>query len=71
MKYYSVTKLCERLSEEGLPSTRVWIYKMMKKGKLNLPKFPFSQRYALTESIIDECVQWLKREGYYRYDKLK
>ena len=64
-KYYDLNKLSGALKEEGLPYTRVWIYRMMKKGKLSLPTRPFSNRYILTEQIISDCVKALKTKGEY------
>jgi len=63
-KYYGIRRLSERLADEGLPSTRIWIYKMIKKGKLTLPKHAFSNsRYAFTEDIISDIVNSLKTKG--------
>ena len=64
-KYYALNELSDKLKEEGLPNTRTWIYRMMKKGRLSLPTQPFSNRYILTEKIINDCVESLKNKGEY------
>ena len=73
-KYNSLTRLAEKLVEEDLvhgnvQSGRTWIHRMIKKGKLTLPKFAFSGRYALTKEVIDEAIDSLKSKGEYHYEE--
>jgi hypothetical protein len=67
MKPLGLRQLSEQLKEAGLPSSRPWINKMQKEGKLTLPKRAWGDRYSLTESMISECVAWLEKEGEYHF----
>ena len=69
MVYYNLNKLLDKLKEAGLPHTRWWVRKMMKKEMLTLPKYSFNTRYALTDEIIDDAVEALRNRGEYHYGK--
>lgn len=67
MVYYTLNKLLERLEASGMPHTRWWVRKMMRAGLLTLPKYSFNKRFALTEEMIQDCVEDLRNRGEYHY----
>lgn len=64
---YSIHELSIRLKAAGLPSSRWWIYQMIKKGQLTLPVKPWTHRYWLTEEILNECIKAIMSKGEYHY----
>lgn len=74
MRRYSLTLLLDRLKKEkeedpDFPASRWWVDYMIRKGKLTLPKRPYSNRFALTPDIVEECVEAIKTKGEYHYGK--
>lgn len=69
MKYKSLTSLIERLEEEGLPSSHAWLQNQLKSGRIALPKHKHANRYALTDEVIEDVIESLKKKGSYEYQK--
>ncbi len=75
MQYYDLTKMVEIIEKHGIlksrdkKSIRWWLQKQIRKGNLTLPKWPFNNRYKLTEEMIDDAVEALKTRGKYHYEE--
>lgn len=70
-KEQGLNQLSMKLEEAGLPSSRWWIYRMIKKGKLTLPVKPWTHRFALTDKIISDIVASIMSKGEYHYKEDK
>lgn len=52
--------------DEELPDSEAWVNKMIREGKLLLPKKAYAKKgYQLTEEVIEEAIEGLKTKGYY------
>lgn len=73
MNRIGVKDLLIRLDEAGLPSSRGWLLNMLKSGKIVLPrvKYTTAVRYDLTEDVIAQLIEDLKKKGSYIYKEAK